>query len=99
MIDQFTADDFSPLVGQTVVFDQPDYQETLTVSQVIRTRAPAVQGFRQGFSVILDGSNPGVMIEQGLYALNIPGLGRHDLLIGCVGKTEAGAFQYQMVFN
>jgi len=99
VLDRLTADDFAPLIGQTVLFDQPDYKEPLTISEVATSRIPAPTGGRQAFIVVMDGSNPAMMIAQGLYALELPGLGRHELMIGCIGKTDAGAFRYQMVFN
>lgn len=99
MIETFSAADFTPLIGQSVLFDQPDYQETFTISEVTLNKIPAPEGVRQAFVVIMDGSNPAMMIEQGQYLLNLPQLGRHELMIGCVGKTETGAFRYQMVFN
>lgn len=94
-----TVDDFTPLIGQTVLFDQPDYKESFVISDVIATRSEPVAGFRRGFIVVMDGSNPNIMIEQGLYALELPNLGRHELLTSCVGKLANGAFQYQVVFS
>lgn len=98
-LENLTLDDFKPLVGRTVLFDQPDYKEDFVLSEVIAMRSSPPAGFRLGFIVLLDGSNPNVMIKEGLYPLKLPELGRHELFINCVGKLDNGAFQYQAVFS
>ena len=98
MLETLTAEDFFPLIGQVVRFDQPDYHEALTVSEVIVIAAEPPPGIRRGFIVVLEGSNPGMMISQGMYGFDLGALGRHELMANCIGPGATG-FRYQIVFG
>ncbi|PIB92129.1 hypothetical protein [Caulobacter sp. FWC2] len=98
MLETLTAEDFVPLIGQVVRFDQPDYQEALTVSEVIVIAADPPAGVRRGFIVVLEGSNPAMMISQGMYSFELGALGRYELLANCIGPGANG-FRYQIVFG
>lgn len=98
-LDQLTAEDFRPLVGQTFRLEYPGHAEGLKlvdVSSAARTPPP---GFRSAFSLFFEGESRDVMLGQCVYGLQHPALGRLELLLVPVGRLPEGNFRYEAVFG
>jgi hypothetical protein len=98
MLDQLTAEDFSPLIGHQLQIDAADGSITATVVDVTTTPVPPEAGLpRDPFNVLLEGPlQP--QLEQGIHRLLHPTAGPLELFLVPLQPTQSAA-RYELVFG
>lgn len=95
VLERLTADDFSPLVGES--FELPSPLPPLELVSVTPARHRAAPPARAGFSLIFRGPST-APLGQGLVALSHPRLGAAEIFIVPIGAGD-GTRDYEAVFN
>lgn len=98
-LDQLTAADFRPLVGQAFRLEYPGHAEDLKLIEVSSDARIPPPGFRSAFSVLFEGASRDVMLGQSIYALQHADIGQLELLLVPVGRLPEGNFRYEAVFS
>ncbi len=101
MLEDFTVDTFSPLVGSAFVMHvDPQTRLRLNLIEAVPLGAPeraAPAETRQPFSLMFRGPRAPVAIQR-IYQLENPSLGTFGLFLVPVGLDQEG-MQYQAIFT
>jgi hypothetical protein len=106
MLETFTAQTFTPYVGETfhLILDEPPPVEMQLVSVTESDFPAAARGTadpsrRVSFSLLfLDQQHPGFFLPQSIYHLEHERLGAMDLFLVPLGPVAEG-MRYEAVFN
>jgi len=100
-LDALTVDHFKPLLQKTCQLHVEAGSEGLALVVEEAAEIPTAQrveaGKRRSFSVTFRGPREPAL-EQGIYAVEHPDLGRQELFLVPVNETDAGRF-YEAVFT
>lgn len=99
MLDRIAIDDFAPLIGEKFAVEYPDHRDTLTLTEVQRTKTLPPEGLRQGFSLMFESDSRTVVLGQGIHPLSHPHIGRLEVFMVPVGRKPEGSFVYQVAFS
>lgn len=100
MLDRLTVKDFEPLVGQGFRVRYPDHAETLTLTEASSmAHHVARPGDREGFSLVFEGESREIVLNQKIHTLESDSMGRLELFLVPIGRTDAGTFLYEAVFT
>ncbi|MDB5712192.1 MAG: hypothetical protein JWL96_4262 [Sphingomonas bacterium] len=93
-----TAEDFKPHIGTVFIAGHGDFEDQLTLVEVIPALRPATQGFRQPFTLVLDGIRDDAMINN-MIEIEHPVMGAQLLTPSATGRNSIGGFRYELVFG
>ena len=93
-----TVEDFVPHIGTEFIARHGDFEDRLTlVSATPSSRAPT-DGFRQAFSLILDGIRDDGMITN-IIEIDHPVMGAQMLTLSAIGQSKTGGYRYEVIFS
>ncbi|ABC22252.1 DUF6916 family protein [Rhodospirillum rubrum] len=94
------AGHFEPLVNQVFRVRWPKTSEDLVLESVKIGPQDGYPGSaRQPFSLIFNGTTPGLLLHQHIHPLDHDDLGRQEVFLVPIGQNADGTFRYQASFN
>lgn len=95
-----TKEDFEPLVGERLIVRHPDVTEELELTGVQPSANPPNARYpRAGFSLLLRGTTPDLLLLQGTHPFEHPRFGMLEIFMVPVARDPDGCHRYQIVFN
>ena len=95
---RLTVEDFVPHIGTEFIARHGDFEDRLTLVEVVPGARPASQGFRQPFTLVLDGIRDDAMINNMIEIEHLV-MGVHLLTPSATGRNSIGGFRYELVFG
>ncbi|MBK1665242.1 hypothetical protein CKO38_12955 [Rhodospirillum rubrum] len=94
------AGHFEPLITQVFRVRWPETSEDLVLASVkIGPHGGCPGSARQPFSLIFNGTTPGLLLHQHIHPLDHDDLGHQEVFLVPIGQNADGTFRYQASFN
>jgi len=93
---ELKAEDLTPFLNSPFTLSRPDGSESQLVLREVRKHNHVTQLGREAFSVLFLG-NQEEILPQSIYALKNPEMGRLEIFLVPIGRSEAGT-EYEAVF-
>lgn len=91
---------FADRIGEGFEVRLPEATERLVLEETqARENGGCPVAVRAGFSILLRGSSPTILLRQGTYPLEHEDLGRLDIFIVPIGRLPDGTFRYEACFS
>jgi len=99
VLDRLTVDDFTARIGEGFAVVYPGHEETLTLVEVVPSRAEPQAGWRKPFSLFFLGESRTQRLNQGIHPLQHPDLPGLEIFLSCIGPDGDGRFRYEADFT
>jgi len=98
LVASLTADDFTPHIGTEFIARHGDFEDRLTLVEVLSAYRPVPEGFRQPFTLVLDGIRDDALITD-MIEIEHAAIGKQFLTLSATGHNKVGGFRYELVFG